>query len=163
MKGSPGGIRSHIVSGSLCCSCAVSFKISSILFVRKESTMLHESSDTNQVSRSNQSRRNFLQSAKWVVAGVSVAGVGLSLFNPMHANASNGPHLAPQNPDCIPCPTGCVFNSCVNGGCGSPPYKISWTQYHGGCIIPPQRCPVTNHNYCGSHCCSGVPSGCGCP
>lgn len=91
-----------------------------------------------------QSRRRFITWAGEIVAGVSLAGIGIGLLNPKAALAE---------PECYPCPTCCTFISCQKyGGCqADTPYRATYhVQY--GCVGIGQQCPYTVYEACQMTC-----------
>lgn len=83
----------------------------------------------------SRSRRGFFNWIGQVVAGASLAGIGLGLAKPLTALAA---------PDCTPC-TGCnIISSYVDHAC-CPNTNYQWyTKYQAltGCIYPGQHCYV---------------------
>lgn len=97
-------------------------------------------------SESKLSRRGIFKWVGEVVAGVSLAGIGLGLENPLNAfAASKSPHPTRKHvhPDCYPCPPngysdhGCFPYVGCRSGQGN--YLVV---YEGGCVNNPNLCPA---------------------
>ncbi len=99
--------------------------------------------NSNQRFEEAQSRRCFVKWIGQIVAGASLATIGLGIANPLDALAANKKKAIPN---CYQCPpdgyqdTVCYKStSCFNkGGCAR-----ELVTYHGGCVISPSQCPVT--------------------
>lgn len=99
------------------------------------------------------SRRSVFKWAGEIVAGVSLAGIGLGLENPLNALATSktsrptGKHI---HPDCYPCPcNGCYDYTCLSHtGCQKGGNYL--VVYEGGCVNHPNLCPA---NYYYEGCC----------
>lgn len=93
---------------------------------------MSQTNDVEQQAERTPSRRRFFKWTGQVVAGASLAGLGLSFANSANALAASN---APDMPNCTPvCPcNGCTQVVCYKkatcrGGCGR-----EILHYHGGC------------------------------
>lgn len=95
-------------------------------------------------SKFSQSRRRFITWAGEIVAGVTLAGIGIGILNPKTVLAE---------PECNPCLSCCAYISCqAYGGCPSTtPYRATYhVQY--GCVAAGQQCPYTVFLACQDKC-----------
>lgn len=103
--------------------------------------------NATQQREQTQSRRSFFTWAGQVAAGVSVAGIGLGLANPMDTLAAslskpaNAQHSR-NTPDCLACPsagTYCCSSCNVDANCPQGHNFIKYN-YAGGCYYPGHPC-----------------------
>jgi hypothetical protein len=106
-------------------------------------------------------RRNYITWLGQIVAGISLAGIGLGLngVHPINALAATTGNT-PAVPDCIQCPSYGTFccRSCNTDSNCQPGGHIAITYYYkGGCVAPGQECPT----YAGcTNCVSSCPTNC---
>ena len=90
-----------------------------------------------------QSRRRFITWAGEIVAGVSLAGIGIGVLTPKTVLA---------DPDCIQCSC-CTFISCqAYGGCpANMPDRATYHAFYG-CVNLGQQCPYYVYEACQTDC-----------
>lgn len=131
---------------------------------RMEVLMLNEHNDLEQEHEQFHSRRRFFAWAGQIAAGVSLAGIGLGLTDPLKALAATKPQSAMTHkrvrPDCYPCPdpgTFCCRSCFTDSHCQPGGHTALTYDYNGGCVSNPSDCPT--YIAC-SRCVSSCPTNC---